>query len=107
MITQLTVEQLKEKKDRNDNFKLVDVREVDEHKICHIEGSVLIPLSQFQAKYSELLKPAEEIVVHCHHGGRSQKACEFLASQGFTNISNLSGGIHEWSQKIDPKVPTY
>lgn len=107
MIKQLTVEQLKEKMDRHDAFKLVDVREADEYKICRIEGSQLIPLSQLQLQFRDQIKPEDEIVVHCHHGGRSQKACEFLVSQGYKNISNVTGGIHAWSQKINPKVPIY
>lgn len=107
MIKQITVEQLKEKRDRKENFKLVDVREQNEYNTCRIEGSTLICLSQFQSKYKEALKPDDEIIVHCHHGGRSQKACEYLASQGFKNVSNLSGGIHAWSQKIDPNVKQY
>lgn len=107
MIKQITVEQLKEKMDRKESFILVDVREEDENRKCKIEGSVLIPLSKFQERFREALNPDQEIIVHCHFGGRSQKASEFLVSQGFQNVSNLAGGIDAWSVKIDPKVPRY
>jgi rhodanese-related sulfurtransferase len=38
---------------------------------------------------------------------RSLKAVEYLRGKGFNNVLNLAGGIHEWSTKIDPTIPTY
>ncbi|MBI2340146.1 MAG: hypothetical protein HYU99_07275 [Deltaproteobacteria bacterium] len=106
-ISQLTVEQIKEKRDKKENFRLIDVREKSEYEICRIDGSTLIPLSEFAKRALNELKPEDEIVIHCHHGGRSQKACEYLASQGYKKVANVAGGIEEWSLKIDPKVPRY
>ncbi len=51
--------------------------------------------------------PNREIVVHCKVGGRSQRAAEFLAQQGFKKIHNLAGGINAWSDEVDPLVPKY
>ena len=48
-----------------------------------------------------------EIVVHCKTGGRSQRAAEYLAQQGFANVKNLAGGIHAWADHIDPEMPKY
>lgn len=106
-VKQLSVEQLKSKFDKNEVFILVDVREPDEYETCHIEGSKLMPISKFAQEGIKQLKPDDDIVVHCHHGGRSQRACDFLVSQGFKNVANLAGGIEAWSIKIDPKVPRY
>ena len=47
----------------------------------------------------------EEIVLHCHHGMRSEQASAFLARQGFTNIKNMLGGIDAWSAQVDASVP--
>lgn len=105
-IQQLNVKDLKAKLDKKENVKLIDVREQDEYNTCHIEGSTLIPLSQFPARATEL-KKEEAIVIHCHHGGRSQRACDYLARLGYENVSNLAGGIDSWSVEIDPKVPRY
>jgi adenylyltransferase/sulfurtransferase len=58
------------------------------------------------ARAGELDKNAE-IVIHCKSGGRSQKASEFLAQNGFKNVSNLAGGITAWSNDIDPAIPKY
>jgi adenylyltransferase/sulfurtransferase len=103
---QMEVTELKAKMDRGDKFVLVDVREPHEYEICRIPGSRLIPLRDLPKRVGEL-NPADEIVVHCKSGGRSAKAVEFLTKAGFSTVSNLSGGILAWSEKVDPKVPKY
>jgi rhodanese-related sulfurtransferase len=45
--------------------------------------------------------------VHCRSGARSQKAALVLKQAGFTNVSNLAGGILAWADKIDPSMPKY
>lgn len=106
-IKQLSVEELKGKLDQKENFRLIDCREPNEYEICRIEGSTLIPLSEFEERATEELKKDDEIVIHCHHGGRSQQACQFLDEEGYENVTNVTGGIHAWSLKIDPSVKQY
>jgi len=106
-VNQINVEKLKEMLDKKEGFKLIDCREEDEYEKCRIEGSTLIPLSQFQDRGPKELSKDDQIVIHCHHGGRSQQACELLVSQGYKNVTNVAGGIHEWSVQIDSKVPQY
>ena len=43
----------------------------------------------------------------CHVGNRSQVAAEHFRKQGFSNTSNVVGGIDAWAKEIDPSVPTY
>lgn len=107
MISQIDVIELKKKLDSHENFVLVDVRQPDEHATAKIEGSKLIPLSTFAQEAVKVLKKDDAVVIHCHHGGRSQKACEYLKSIGYTNVSNVAGGIDAWSLQIDSKVPRY
>ena len=102
----ITAEEVKTKQDAGEKFRLIDVREPSEHRTCRIEGAELKPLGQI-AQWMADLNPAEEIVLHCHHGGRSERACAFLAQQGFTNVKNLIGGIDARSVKVDPSVPRY
>jgi adenylyltransferase/sulfurtransferase len=40
-------------------------------------------------------------------GGRSARAQEFLKSVGYTNVTNLKGGILDWVDKVDPSQPKY
>lgn len=88
--------------------RLIDVREPDEWALCHIEGAELLPLSQWpDVTGQKLTNPDEAILVYCHHGGRSARATQFLMRQGFTNVTNVAGGIDAWSLEIDPAVPRY
>ena len=103
----ITVEEMKARLDAGERFRLIDVREPSEHATAKIAGSELKPLGQIMSWASELTDKDEEIVLHCHHGMRSDRACQYLAAQGFANVKNLIGGIDEWSLKVDPSVPRY
>lgn len=84
----------------------LDVREPAEHAIARIEGAVLVPMREVPARLGELAREAE-IVVFCHHGGRSAMVVNYLRQQGFSRAINLSGGIDAWSDEVDPGVPRY
>jgi rhodanese-related sulfurtransferase len=53
------------------------------------------------------LDPAAPLVCICHHGARSLQVAAFLEQHGFTDVSNLSGGVHAWAQQVDPAMATY
>ena len=102
----ITVEEVKAKREQGERFRLIDVREPSEHQLCRIEGAELRPLGRIM-EWAQELGRDEEIILHCHHGMRSEQASAFLARQGFSNVKNMLGGIDEWSTKIDPAVPRY
>jgi sulfur-carrier protein adenylyltransferase/sulfurtransferase len=102
----ISVRELKERFDRNEDVFVVDVREPSEYQICRIPGSKLIPLGQLRARANELDR-SQEIVVHCKMGGRSAKAVAQLQELGFGRVRNLTGGILAWIDEIDPTQPKY
>jgi adenylyltransferase/sulfurtransferase len=104
--TEITSVELKQRLDRGDALKIVDVREPNEYQINRIAGSTLIPLGDIPKRHAEL-NPDDEIVVHCKMGGRSAKAADFLRSVGFKRVLNLRGGILDWIDKVDPTQPKY
>ncbi len=104
--TDISAVELKKRLDRGDDLKIVDVREPHEYEINRIAGSTLIPLGDIPKRYIEL-DPSDEIVVQCKMGGRSAKAADFLRSKGFTKVLNLTGGILDWIDKVDPSQPKY
>ena len=107
-VQDISVQELKQKLDRKEDFVFLDVREPFEYQIAKISGTKLVPLGQLESHLSELESFKDrEIVAHCHHGGRSRRALEFLRSKGFKNLKNVAGGIDDWSVKIDPTVPRY
>ena len=106
-IPQITVQELKRKRDARENFFLLDVREPHEVPIASL-GAPLIPVGQLEQRLNEIPVPKDtEIVVHCRSGARSQKAAIILKNAGFSHVENLAGGILEWADKIDPSMPKY
>ena len=103
----ISVEDVKAKMAAGHKFRLIDVREPHEYRACRIESAELRPLGQIGQWMTELADRNEEIILYCHHGMRSDRACGFLAQQGFTRVKNMSGGIDEWSLRVDPSVPRY
>lgn len=102
---EITVQELKEKKETGDDFLLVDVREDSEYLVSNLDGQH-IPLGQLQNRLDEIEADKDsEIVMMCRSGGRSGKAVEIMESNGFTNVYNLQGGITAWSNEIDPSMP--
>jgi rhodanese-related sulfurtransferase len=92
-----------------ENPLLLDVREVWEFEICHIEGSINLPMGQIPQQLEQLqqLQTADETVVICHHGVRSQQVINFLQQQSDTALTNLDGGVDAWARTIDPDMPVY
>src|SRR6202046_3859386 len=106
-IPQITVETLKKKLDAKENIFVLDVREPHEYQIVDI-GAPLIPVGDLPNQLHRLTFPkTTEIVVHCKSGARSQRAALFLKEQGYTNVSNLAGGILAWADRIDKSLPKY
>lgn len=91
---------------RGERPLLLDVREREEHAICRLEGSLLIPMSELPMRLGEL-DPEVETVVYCHHGIRSAHVIAHLMGRGFERLVNLRGGIDAWSREVDPGVPRY
>jgi rhodanese-related sulfurtransferase len=85
---------------------LLDVREPWEVETCHIDGVLEIPMNTISDNLSQL-DAQQPIVCICHHGVRSMQVALFLEKHGFTQVSNLTGGVHAWTQQVDNTMPTY
>ena len=101
----MSVRELKDALDASEKLELLDVRTPEERAIAAIPGAVL--LNEEEAARIEGLPRDTRLVLHCHHGGRSQQAAEQFISLGFSQVFNVIGGIDAWSQEIDPDVPRY
>lgn len=103
-----TVQELQQKRDRGDEILLVDVRTAEELTIASVDGAHHLPLDQIAMRADEIAAwKNKEVICMCHHGMRSARAQNILQRAGFTNVLNLTGGIHAWSVSVDPSVPTY
>ena len=107
-VPEVAAAEVRDALDRGDEFLLLDVREPDEVATARIEGSRGLPLGELEARMDELASWRQRrIVVHCHTGARSARACQALRAAGFRNVANLAGGIEAWSLTVDPDVPRY
>jgi rhodanese-related sulfurtransferase len=103
---EITPQELKERRERNEELTILDVREPWERQTASIEPSQHIPMADIPARSQEL-DPDQHIVVYCHHGVRSLSVTDWLRKQGYDKAQSMSGGIDQWSLEIDPKVSRY
>jgi len=105
-VDEVSVEELKQARDRGDAIVLVDVREPREWAISDLPGSVKIPLGSLPGSLDKL-SAEDDIVVYCRSGARSGNAVQFLVQHGFEKVRNLAGGINKWAERIDKSLPRY
>jgi len=88
---------------------LLDVRRSEEEKIATLSGTDLrIEHNQVPMRMAEI--PLDrDIVVYCRTGSRSAAVARYLISNRLTEgeVYNLRGGIHEWSDTVNPNIVKY
>jgi rhodanese-related sulfurtransferase len=77
---------------------LVDVREPDEFRTVRANGATPMPMSVFAERHNELPKD-RPIYVICASGSRSAAATSFLLRNGWTDVTNVTGGTTEWERR--------
>ena len=89
---------------------LLDVREQWEFDYCNIEDSILIPMGKLSSKLDTLkaeIGHERDIIMICHHGIRSRQMGYYMEQAGFTNITNLDGGVEQWAEDVDRSMKRY
>ncbi len=80
--------------DKKEKISLVDVRSSNEHRSCHIPGSISIPLNTLHLH--KALPDGCKVVLYCGSGIRSVKARKLFVSRGLADTVDLRGGINAW-----------
>jgi rhodanese-related sulfurtransferase len=93
--TTMTVEELKARLDAGEQIHLIDVREDEEVAQGIIPGAIHLPLGQVPQRLDEIPRD-EEVIFICRSGYRSDQACQYLASLGYTGTTNLIVGMLAW-----------
>lgn len=79
---------------------LLDVREPEEYAAIHVPNAKLIPLGELNAHLQEIEAYKDKpVVVMCRSGHRSARAVTQLQNAGFTQVSNVKGGIIAWEKE--------
>jgi monothiol glutaredoxin len=103
-VKQLGVKELQGLLERGEVI-LVDVRGAEDRARASLDQAMALDKESME-KLEQLPKDTA-IAFMCHHGNSSMGAAEYFRKKGFTNISNVAGGINAWSLEIDPSIPTY
>lgn len=98
----ITVQELKQKLDRGDQFLFLDVREQYEFDEFNL-GATLVPLGDLMGRAWEFDEAKNsEVIVHCRSGKRSAMGQQILEMNGFTNVRNVEGGVLAWLDSFCP-----
>jgi len=104
-IPEVSVQEVKSRLDTGERFVLLDVRDKDEHREGHIEGSLHVSRGLLEFRVHSLVpNPDEEIVVYCAAGLRSLLAAQTLKSMGYSAVSSMAGGFQRWREAGYPLV---
>ena len=100
-------EELNEYFEKGRDFIIVDARNSYESSVGKFKGAKVGNIDNFRdfPKFVEELKEHKdkEIVTYCTGGVRCEKASAYLKEQGFKNVRQLHGGIHEYGEKVGGK----
>ncbi len=84
----------------NQGTLLLDLRTAEEValKAYDVKQQINIPLAELENRLAELPK-GQPIILACRTGNKSSQAAAILSANGFTNLSNLEGGIEAWEAR--------
>ena len=86
-----------------DEFKLVDVRTLEEFESGHISSAINIDF--FSADFIDKIKEFDtslNLILYCRTDNRSSKSAKILADNDFKNVYVITGGIEEWIGQGNP-----
>lgn len=100
-MTNISVDEVKERLDAGEKLNLVDVRQPEETAEFNI-GGIAVPLGNIQSMQTEQIDDLrnEEVIFYCRSGNRSGQAALILEQLGFSNVKNLTGGMLKWREKF-------
>lgn len=114
MFPEIMVTELGAKLKSDEEFILLDVRELSELERAKVTDSRLevVPMSRLGSEGVAALSESARsqdipVYVLCHHGNRSMQVTIWLVQQGYKNVFNVSGGIDAYARKVDTSVGLY
>ncbi|HTI34289.1 MAG TPA: rhodanese-like domain-containing protein [Miltoncostaea sp.] len=76
---------------------IIDCREEAEFDATRVEGTTLIPMSEFLARVDELPEDTP-LAILCRSGSRSAQVADYLTATGdHGEVDNIAGGIIAWA----------
>jgi len=102
-IREVSVDDVKTRIDRGENFVLLDVREESEYAHDHLSGAIHLGKGVIERDIEQRVPQLDTpVVLYCGGGYRSALAADNLQKMGYTNVLSMDGGIREWREKHFP-----
>jgi rhodanese-related sulfurtransferase len=102
-IRETSVDDVKARLDRGENFLLVDVREESEYAKDHLPKAIHLGKGIIERDIEERVPDLDApVVLYCGGGYRSALAADNLQKMGYTNVLSMDGGIRGWREKSFP-----
>ena len=99
-ITEVTIDELLERQQRGDKFRLVDVREDDEWRAGHAVGAEHLGKGIIERDIvARAPDKDEELILYCGGGFRSALAADALTKMGYRRARSLAGGWRAWTTR--------
>lgn len=96
MIATISSSELLDRRLREPDLRLIDVRTGGEFETMHIPGSVNVPLTAIDERAAEIAAIEGPTILVCQSGARSGAAAETLDRAGKTDLVSLDGGVVAW-----------
>ena len=87
--------------EKDNQFSIIDVREINEINAGTIPDAVPMPLASLPVRLNELDREKTFVLI-CRSGARSAQACAFMQNNGFNDVHNLRGGMFAWASAGQP-----
>ena len=96
-IPEVSIDEVKSRVERGENWTLLDVREREEYREGHLEGAISLPRGFLEMRVEETVADkTKPIIAYCAGGVRSLIAARTLKEMGYENVVSMSGGYTAW-----------
>lgn len=106
--TRVTVDEVKERMERGEQFAFVDTRNPEAWGEAEttLPGAIRVPADEVEQHLAEIPRDRTAITYcTCPHEASSSRVALELLAQGFKNVHPLFGGLEAWQKAGLPTVP--
>ena len=101
-ITEVTPQQVRERKANGEHIVLLDVREPNEWNLGRVPGAMHIPRGTMETAIEARGMCIAPVVIYCASGNRSALAADTLQQMGYRNVASMTGGFRDWAGSGGP-----
>ncbi len=104
-VQEISVEEVRARQARGEEFTLIDVREDREWDAGHAEGAIHLGRGIIERDIEHMMPDkGADLVLYCGGGYRSALAADMLQKMGYNRVRSMAGGIRAWRERGGPEV---